>query len=132
MGAIADLTKQEEVFADGNDSIVIRRITGSITGGRTLDMMGFPDSRVRAGHIIICETATDTYKPLGVSSGAFSALPTGHEYKGALIGSVSAGEPFSGILYDGEVNDLAMPYPLTDTLRAALKTALPSLNFMHD
>lgn len=132
MSAIADLNKQGGVFNDGNDSIVIRRRGGGIIGGRTLDMSGFPESEVRAGHIIIREAATDTYKPLGVSGGEFAALPSGHEYKGVLVASVPADAPFAAIMYDGEVNDLAMPYTMTEAHRTALKTALPSLYFMHD
>ncbi len=132
MSAIADLNKQGEVFNDGNDSIVIRHIVGSIIGGRTLDMSGFPESKVRAGHIIIRETASDTYKPLGVSGKEFAELPSGHEYKGVLIASVPADAPFAAIMYDGEVNDLAMPYAMTEAHRTALKEALPCLSFMHD
>lgn len=132
MGATADITKQNEVFVDGKDSVVIRRIGGSITGGRTLDLTGFPEDSVRAGHVIIRETASGTCKPLGVSSGEFGELPAGHEYVGVLIASVTKGEPFAAIMYDGEVNDLAMPYALTQTHRTALKQALPSLYFMHD
>jgi len=132
MGAIAELTKQGEVFNDGNDSIVIRRIGASIIGGRTLDLTGFPDKYVRAGHIIIRETASDTYKPLGVSGGEFGELPSGHEYKGVLVASVPADAPFAAIMYDGEVNDLAMPYKLTDAHKTALKQVLPGLYFIHD
>lgn len=130
MGAIAELTKQGDAFNDGYDSIVIRRKGGCIIGGRTLDMTGF--TQVNAAHIIIREKSTDTYKPLGVSSGAYVTLPTGCEYKGVLTRSVSADKPFANIMYDGEVNDECLPYPLTDALRTALKTAFPSLYFMHD
>lgn len=130
MGAIAEMTKQGEVFNDGYDSIVIRRKGGCITAGRTLDMTGF--DKVCAGHIIIREKETNTYKPLGVTNGAFDALPEGHEYKGILTNSVTKEQPFGNIMYDGEANDLCLPYPLSDSLRAALKTAFPSLYFDHD
>ncbi len=130
MGAIADLTKQGDVFNDGYDSIVIRRPGGCIIGGRTLDMTGF--DKVRAGHIIIREKETNTFKPLGISNGAFVSLPEGCEYKGILTGSVTKEKPFGNIMYDGEANDECLPCPLTDTLRAALKTAFPSLYFDHD
>ncbi len=130
MGAIAEMTKQGEVFNDGYDSIVIRRKGGCITAGRTLDMTGF--DKVRAGHIIIREKDTNTYKPLGITNGAFDDLPEGHEYKGILTNSVIKELPFASIMYDGEVNDLCLPCPLTDSLRTALKTAFPSLYFDHD
>lgn len=130
MGAIADLTKKGDEFNDGYDSIVIRRKGGCIIGGRTLDMTGF--DKVCAGHIVIREKDTDTYKPVGVTSGAFDALPEGCEYKGVLTKSITKDEPFGNIMYDGEVNDLCLPCPLTDALRTALKTAFPSLYFDHD
>ncbi len=130
MGAIAEMTKQGDSFNDGYDSIVIRRKGGCITAGRTLDMTGF--DKVRAGHIIIREKETDTYKPLGVSNGAFASLPDRCEYRGILTNLVTKELPFANIMYDGEVNDLCLPYPLTDSLRADLKTAFPSLYFDHD
>lgn len=124
------MTKKGDEFNDGYDSIVIRRKGGCIISGRTLDMTGF--KKVNAGHIIIRKKDTNTYKPLGVSNGAFVSLPDGHEYKGVLIRSVSEDKPFASIMYDGEVNDQCLPCPLTDDLRAALKTAFPSLYFDHD
>lgn len=132
MGAIAELTKEGKAYNDGFDSIVIRRVGGCIVGGRTLDLTGFTDSVVKAGHIIIREKSTNTFKPLGVSSGAYATLPTGCEYAGVLRASVDADAPFAAIMYDGEVNDECLPYPLTDALRTALKSAFPSLYFMHD
>lgn len=132
MGAIADMTKDGRNFCDGNDAIVIRRAGACIIGGRTLDMTGFADKYVKAGHIIIHETATDTYKPLGVSNGAYISLPTGHTYEGVLRASVPADEPLASIMYEGEVNDLASPYPVTDAIKTALKSVLPGLYFKHD
>ena len=61
MGAIAEMTQQGDVFSDGMDSVVIRREGASIIGGKTLDVTGFPDKFVRAGHIVIRETATNFF-----------------------------------------------------------------------
>ena len=132
MGAIAEMTKDGQAFSDGNDAIVIRREGASIIGGRTLDTTGFPDKFVKAGHIIIRETATDTWKPLGVSNGAYNSLPEGHTYEGVMKSSRPADEPLAPIMYTGEVNDLASPYPVTDAIKTALKEALPGLYFKHD
>ena len=126
------MTKDGNVFSDGMDAVVIRREGGCIIGGRTLDMTGFPDKIVRAGHIIIRETATDTYKPLAVSNGSYSDLPEGHTYEGVLKKSKPADEPLASIMYEGEVNDIASPYPVTDAIKTALKSALPGLYFKHD
>lgn len=126
------MTQEGQAFSDGNDAIVIRRVGACIIGGRTLDMSGFPDKHLRAGHIIIRETDTDTWKPLGVSNGAYSSLPTGHTYEGVLRASKPADMPLASIMYEGEVNNLASPYPVTDAIKTALKTALPGLYFKHD
>lgn len=132
MGAIADLTNEEKAILDGNDSIVIRRLISSVIGGRTLDMTGFPDKFVKAGHIVICEKSTDTWKPYPVTDGKFAAMPSGYEYKGVVIATKPTDKPFVSIMYAGEVNDMAMPYELTDEMRDALKGALPQLVFTHD
>lgn len=132
MGAIAEMTKDGQTFSDGMDSVVIRREGACIIGGRTLDMTGFPDKHVKAGHIIIRETATDTWKPLGVTNGAYNSLPEGHTYEGVLKASQPEDEPLASIMYEGEVNDIASPYPVTDAIKTALKTALPGLYFKHD
>lgn len=132
MGAIAELTKEGKSFADGLDAIVIRRVGACIIGGKTLDMSGFPDDHVKAGHIIIHETATDTYKPMPVASGAYSTIPTGHVYVGVLRATKPKEEPLASIMYEGEVNDIASPYEVTDAIKTALKAALPGLYFMHD
>ena len=126
------MTQEGKSFTDGNDAIVIRRPGACIIGGRTLDMTGFPDKQVKAGHIIIHETLTDTWKPLGVTNGAYNSLPEGHTYEGVLRASKSADDPLASIMYEGEVNDLASPYPLTDAIKTALKAALPGLYFKHD
>lgn len=132
MGAIAEMTNESTSFLDGMDGVVIRREGGSIIGGRTLDMTGFPDKVIRAGHIIIHETDTDKWKPLGVKDGAYDALPEGHTYEGVMKASRPADKPFASIMYEGEVNDIASLYPVTDAIKAALKEALPGLYFKHD
>lgn len=126
-----------EAFGFGSDPIVIRKYIAGIQGGRVLDVTGFTDEFIRAGHLIIVkpaanETEKDVYKPMPVADGAYSALPEGHEYAGVCTASKSVKEPFIGIMYDGEVNDVASPYPLTDEIRAAIKTAIPPLSFKHD
>lgn len=126
------MTHEGNVYADGMDSIVIRRVGACLIGGRTLDMTGFLDKHVKAGHIIIHETATDTFKPLGVSNGAYSPLPEGHTYEGVARASKPADKPFVSVMYEGEVNDVASPYPITDSIKTALKAVLPGLCFKHD
>lgn len=132
MGAIANMTQKGKEVSDGMDSVVIRRMGACLIGGKTLDVSDFPDDFVKAGHIVIHETSTDTYKPLGVSSGAYSSLPNGCTYEGVVLASKPKERPFVSVMYTGEVNDNASPYPLTDAIKTALKSVLPALYFKHD
>lgn len=129
----ANLNLINETFDDGLESVVIRRKGGRIIGGRTLNMAGFAGEKVAAGHIIIKSSTDDNdYRPMPVSGDAFGTLTAGFEYAGILVRTVTAKDPRAAIQYDGEINDKAMPYPLTAELKSALKSALPSLYFMHD
>lgn len=121
----------KESFGFGTDPIVIRNYVAGIKGGKVLDVDGFSEEYIKAGHVIIMETATETYKPMPVSGGAYASLPSGHEYVGVAYATKSAKEPLVSIMYSGTVNDKACPYPV-DSIKAALKTALPTLVFNHD
>ncbi len=132
MAGVANLANELETFEAGMDSVVVRRKGGRIIGGRTLDMTGFSGDVVKAGHIIIQSTEDETiFKPMPVSSGAYSTLPNNYQYAGVLVRTITKKDPRAAIQYDGEINDEALPYSIS-TIKAALKTALPSLYFMHD
>lgn len=120
-----------ESFGFGNDPIVIRKHIAGIQGGKVLDVTGFTEEYIRAGHVIIHDTEKDVYKPMPVKDGAYDALPSNCEYVGVTVATKSAKEPFVAIMYNGEVNDIASPFPV-DGIKAALKTAVPTLVFKHD
>jgi hypothetical protein len=136
MGAQANLNQEWMRIDSANDSIVIRNYGAGINGGRTLDMSDFPSDLkcIRAGHIVIRSTEDETlYKPMPVAAGgkAYASLPANYEYVGVVVATKPVDYPLVGIMYAGEVNDVASPYPVT-SIKAALKTALPGLVFMHD
>lgn len=118
-------------FGFGNDPIVIRHYGDGIKGGKVLNVTDFTEDFVRAGHVIIKNTTTGEYKPMPVSSGAYASLPSGHAYVGVCVASQPTSEPFVGIMTDGEVNDVASPFPL-DTIMSAFKAAVPTIRFDHD
>lgn len=122
-----------ESFGFGNDPIVIRKYIAGIQGGVMLDMTGFKGDFIRAGHVIIRKTEDGTYKPMPVNSGGdgYDSLPGSHEYVGVCVATKSAKEPFVSVMHTGVVNDVAGPYPL-DTIKTALKAAVPTLVFEHD
>ncbi len=124
-------TKTEYGF--GNDPIVIRKHVDGIKGGVALDFTNFPDEYVRAGHVCIRDTETKkVYKPFPVANGAIGSLPNGYEYCGIIENSVPKdGSEMAAVLTIGEVNDKALPYPIT-TILAAFKAAVPTIVFNHD
>lgn len=122
----------EQVFKAGLDSVVIRHYGDGVKGGKVLDVSGFNEEFVQTGHIIIKDTATDVYKPMPVANGAFGALPNGCEYVGICVTTQPKEEPIVGIMTDGEVNDEAMPFTMSAAIKAAFKSAVPTIRFDHD
>lgn len=120
-----------ESFGFDKDPIVIRNYVAGIKGGKVLNVDGFTPEFIKAGHVIIKETATETYKPMPVSDGFYASLPSGHEYVGVAYATKSTSEPLVAIMYAGTVNDLASPYPI-DGIKTALLAAVPTLVFNHD
>jgi hypothetical protein len=119
-----------ETFGFGNDPVVFRQIVGAIAGGKVLDTEGYEGDFIQAGQVAIRKDGA--YKPLPVKDGAYEALPDGYEYAGFVTATVSVKSPFVGIVYSGEINDEALPVPLTAELKAAIKAAIPTLVFDHD
>jgi len=131
--AQANLVNESQEVITGNDNVVIVDVFQSIRGGRTLDVTGFTPEVIKAGHVIIMETAKKEYKPMPVSSDnkAYADLPAGHVYAGILIQSLLTKRPMAGIMVRGTVNPAAAPYPMT-TILAAVKAALPLIDFRED
>ena len=93
-------------YSFGYDPIVIRKYVDGDKGGKLLDVTGFTDAVIKAGHVVIRDTATQsTYKPMPVSNGAYAALPQGYEYVGIVVGTVPTNEPYVAIITIGEVNE---------------------------
>lgn len=116
-----------------NDSIVIRLNTFTLEGGRVLDVTGFAPNVIKAGHIVIRETATGVYKPMPVSGANFASLPADHAYAGIVVASVDKVTQGGGvaIMTQGAVNTKAMPYSMT-AIEADVKTALNQIYFTFD
>lgn len=128
---VPDLASPLSKIDTSLDSIVIRNYIAGIIGGKTLDMTGFEGTVIKAGHVVIYDSQNKCYKPMPVNGEAYASLPGNCTYAGVVVCSKPKEEPFVGIMYAGEVNDEACPYPVSG-IQAALKTALPQLVFMHD
>lgn len=119
----ADLTSTSSADTT-NDSVVIVNHVHGIPGGRTLNVTGFADDEISAGHVIIKETATGEYKPLPVSG----TLPGGHTYVGYLVASLKKDKPLAAIMYAGTVNEAYCKYPIP----AACKTAVNRVTIINE
>lgn len=122
---------ENERFAFGNDPIVIRHYEYGVQGGKVLDLTGYGEEYIRAGHIIIRDKTTGVYKPMPVSGSAYSTLPTTCEYIGVCVATKHKDYPLVGVMTKGEVNDTASPYPV-DSIKAAFVAAVPGIRFDHD
>ena len=133
MSVYADMVDEARTINAANDSIVIRKYNSGIVGGRTLDMTGFTDDVIRAGHVVIQSVQDESiFKPLPVKDGAYDALPENFKYVGVVVATKPKDDARVGIMYDGEVNDIASPYPVTDAIKTALRTGEVNIIFKHD
>lgn len=114
------------------DSIIIKRLLIDIPGGKTLDVTGITDEVLKAGRVIIEETATGVLKPLAISAGAYAALPSLHTYKGILIATILLKRPFASVLLAGDVNKQAVIEYGLPAIPAGAITALPNILFTKD
>jgi hypothetical protein len=127
--AQANLNGAVKEISTDNDSIVIKKVLIDIPGGKTLDVSGYtPTDVIKAGHIIIEETATKELKPLNVTDGDYVTLPSLHTYKGVLIATILKAKPMASVMLSGDVNEVASPYAVP----AAAKTALTHILFTQD
>lgn len=139
--------KEQVVF--GDDSIVIQKYISGIKGGRTLDMTDYPLKVVKSGSVVV--TKDGVYKPMPLTpkmegeSGSqtevkdengntvyvYGGLPSGFNYAGVLYRTILSEKPAASIMTWGEVNSVALPYPM-DTILEAFKTACPHIDFIKD
>lgn len=124
----------QESFGFDKDPIVIRVYGKSIIGGRMLEVDGYTPEFIRKGQLIIRDETNGVSKPMPLNQAgtAYGSLPNGFVYEGVAKATVRTSEPLVGVMYEGEVNDVASPIPLTAAMLTALKSALPELKFAHD
>lgn len=133
-GQTADLNSQGSQVDVGYDSVTIVANLEDIPGGKTLNTTGFTPEVIKAGHLVIVETATGIHKPLPVNTGqtAYAALPEGHTYKGVVSASVATTKPFVAIMVRGTVNEQAFANNGGFATPDAAKTALSLIRFTKD
>ncbi len=126
----ADLTREKIELNDGLDCIVVVQAISQIPGGRTLDVSGLPADvvSVKSGHVLVIDSKTKAVSPLGITDGAYVALPAGKKYYGVLKATVLKRDPRAAIITAGQINAAASPAPVTD----AIKAALPRIEWLYE
>lgn len=114
------------------DVVIIKKVVHDIPGGKTLDTTGVVEEVLKAGRVIIIETATGIHKPLAISANSYASLPAGHAYKGILIASILTKKPFASIMLGGDVNEGAVINYGLPAIPAGAKTALTHILFTQD
>lgn len=128
----ADLSRTSSVDTSG-DSVVIQKLLETIPGGRTLDVTGVTEEVLKAGRVIIEETATGNLKPLAISSGSYASLPASHTYKGILYATVLTAKPLASIMVRGTVNEeAAKNVHELPSVPAGAKEALSLIRFVKN
>ena len=125
-----NLVGERKQIVFGNDSVVIRKYGNSLAGGRVLDVEGYAEKVINAGHVIITD-GKGNYKPMPVADGAYTTLPEGYAYAGVLYRSILAAKPAASILTAGVVNEKALPYAIS-SIKTAFVAACPHIMFESD
>lgn len=128
---VVNLTNEAKGIITGNDNIVIVNHFDGIRGGRSLDLTGYTEKVVKAGHLIV-KTSDGKFKPRAVSEGSYSALGEGEIHAGYLVATIPAEKPFAAIMTRGTINPKAAPYPMDDALIEAVKKDLPLIDYQED
>lgn len=126
----ANLNRENIEVNDGLDCIVVVQALSQIPGGRTLDVSGLPEgtTSVKSGHVLVIDSKTKAVSPLGITDGAYAALPTGKKYYGVLKATVLTRNPQAAIITAGQINVAASPAPVT----AEIKAGLPRIEFLYE
>lgn len=133
-GTTGNLSNQGNTVDVGFDSVTIVANLEDIPGGKTLDTTGFAPEVIKAGHLVIVETATGVYKPMPVNVGetAYETKPSGHTYVGVVAASVLKAKPFVAIMVRGTVNDQAFANNGGFATPSEAKTDLSLIRFTKD
>lgn len=90
-----NLMNETTFISDGLDGIIMPNNYTSKRGGVSLDVTGYPLPNIRAGHVIIKESAGTTFKPMPI-------VITG------AIASLGSFAPGSGYTNNGTYNNVAL------------------------
>ena len=135
------------------DDIICQKYIAGIPGGRALDVdADYPLSVIYAGTPVIKKNGN--YKPFPLVAKTtvdpedqtktipvvdedgnpvyeLGTLPQGYSYAGILYKSIKKKNPAAAILIEGVINEAAVYFSL-ENVKAAIKSALPAIEFISD
>lgn len=129
MATIVELAPNREQIDFGNDSVVCPLFISGIRGGRSVDINGLAEKYIKAGHVVLYDTNTKVYKLMPVTGSAYGTKPENTKYVGVVYKSVPASDPRVSIMTAGEVNSVAVPYPMT-TIQTAFESECKGITFV--
>lgn len=128
------LNNEKEQIGFGLDNVLVQNPEQVVVlpGGRCLDMAGFPEKVIKAGHVIITD-GNGTYKPMPLNEDktGYAALPEDYHYAGLLYHSMLAAKPAAAILLGALVNEKVLPYSI-DNIKTAFLGACKGISFVVD
>lgn len=125
----ANLDNTPVQFDTTMDVVIIEKLSNDIPGGKTLVVTGITEPVLKAGRVIIEETATKKLKPLKIVDGAYEALPANHTYKGILVATIKTNKAFASVMIGGQVNEAAIINYELPAVPSAAKTAFKNILF---
>ncbi|WP_276679733.1 hypothetical protein [Empedobacter brevis] len=128
-GPYVDLTSKKDYPTNGKDQVVWRSKLGYYSGGRTLDVTELTDDAVYAGHIIVRDKTTEVCRALEVTGDTFNDIKVNDEILGLTVTSVPKNKAFVSMVTIGIAAENALPFKMTDELKAKVQAALPGLQF---
>ena len=111
-----ELSRKGVSVITSKDNIVVFSQHDAIHGGLSLDMTGFPDEVIKAGHIVIQDDTTKIYKPMPVEDNAYASMPSGHSYFGAVGSTMKADEPKVPVFIRGRIQVIEENYTPTSAM----------------
>lgn len=112
------------------DTVIIQNWIDGINGGKSLDLTGFNDEYLKAGHVVIKEGAR--FKPLIPSGGNYPALTSGQKYIGVVYKTHNPKIDGTAIMTRGKVNEKAYKNWTGLEYTDAIKSGLGLIEFGED
>jgi len=122
MSQEAKLNNEPLEITTNKDSIIIQHEVADLPGGATLDVSNLSDDeKIIEGGRVIVKLANGDYAPKKVTDGAY-VNQSGETSFGILKRTILKSRPQAAILTIGQVNEAALPVPVTDEIKESLVT----------